>query len=57
MLSFFGGKKGKLEVMRTFQRLQRDLGLSMAMETFQKVLSAVEAEMSHDIIGCPHCWV
>ena len=47
----------KLEVMKTFQRLQRDLGLGMAMEAFQKVLSAVETDMHHDAIGCPNCWV
>ena len=49
--------KGKLEAMKTFQRFQKDLGLGMAMEAFQKVLSTVGADMYHDTMGCPDCWV
>ena len=38
-------KKGKLEAMKMFQKLQKVLGLGMAMEVFQKVLAAVEEDM------------
>ena len=49
--------KGKLEVMKTFQRLQKDLGTGVALKAFQKVLVAVEADMYHDAVGCPDCQV
>ena len=49
--------KGKLEVMKTFQRLQEDLGMGVALEAFQKVLAAVEANMYHDAVGCSDCCV
>ena len=41
--------------MNTFQRLQKDLGMGVAMEAFQKVLAAVEADMFHDAVGCSDC--
>ena len=47
--------KGKLEVMKTFQRFQKDLGLGMVMEALQKVLKSIEEDMYHDAIGCPDC--
>src|ERR1700743_3422747 len=31
--------KGKLKVMRTFQKLQKDLGLGGALESFQEALA------------------
>ena len=49
--------KGKLEAMETFQRLQKDLGMGVALEAFQKVLVAVKADMYHDAVGCPDCQV
>ena len=49
--------KGKLEVMKTFQKLQKDLGMGVALEVFKKVLAAVEANMYHDAVGCPNCCV
>ena len=49
--------KGKLEAMKTFQRLQKVLGMGVALEVFQKVLVAVEANMYHDAVGCPNCCV
>ena len=49
--------KGKLETTKTFEKLQKDLGLGMVMEAFQKDLSAVEADMYHDVMGCPNCQV
>ena len=45
--SFFGGDKGKLEMMKVFQKLQKDLGMGVALESFQKVLVAIEADMYH----------
>ena len=49
--------KGKLEAMKTFQRLQKDLGMGVVLEAFQKVLAAIEADMFHDAVGCPDCCV
>ena len=49
--------KGKLEVMKVFQKLQKDLGMGVALESFQKVLVAIEADMYHDAVGCPDCQV
>ena len=49
--------KGKLEVMKVFQKLQKDLGMGVALESFQKVLAAVEADMYHDAVSCPDCCV
>ena len=45
--------KGKLEAMKTFQRLQKNLGLGVALEVFQKVLVTIEADMYHNAVGCP----
>ena len=39
------------EAMKTFQRLQKDLGMGVALESFQKVLAAVEAHIYHDAVG------
>ena len=41
--------------MKTLQRLQEDLSMGVALEVFQKVLVAVEADMYHDTVGCPDC--
>ena len=49
--------KGKLEVMKTFQKLQKELGMGVALESFQKVLVVTEADMYHDAVGCPDCQV
>ena len=49
------GTKGKLEAMKTFQRLQKDLGLDVALESFWKVLAAVEEDIFHDPLGCLDC--
>ena len=46
--------KEKLEAMKTFQRLQKDLGMRVALEVFQRVLAAIEANMYHDAVGCPN---
>ena len=43
--------------MKTFQRLQKDLGMGVVLELFQKVLAAVEADLYHDAVGCPDCHV
>ena len=43
--------------MKVFQKLQKDLGMGVALESFQKVLAAVEADMYHDAVGCPDCHV
>ena len=45
--------KGKLEVMKVFQKLQKDLGMGVALESSQKVLAAIETDMFHDAVGCP----
>ena len=45
----------KLEAMETFQKLQKDLGMRVALESFQKVLAAVEADMYYDTVSCPDC--
>ena len=29
--------------------------MGVALESFQKVLVAVEADMYHDAVGCPDC--
>ena len=47
--------KGKLEAMKVFQKLQKDLGMGVALESFQKVLAAIDADMFHDAVGCPNC--
>ena len=47
--------KGKLEAIKTFQKLQKDLGIGVALEAFQKVLRVVEEDMYHDAIGCLDC--
>ena len=31
--------------------------MGVALESFQKVLAAVEADMYHDTVGCPDCCV
>ena len=31
--------------------------MGRALESFQKVLAAVEADMYHDAVGCPDCRV
>ena len=49
--------KGKLEVMKVFQKLQKDLGMGVALESFQKVWAAIEADLYHDAVGCPDCQV
>ena len=49
--------KGKLEAMRTFWKLQKDLGMDMALESFWKVLATVEEDMFHDPLGCSDCHV
>ena len=49
--------KGKLEAMKTFQRLQKDLGLGVVMEAVQKVLKVVEEDMYHETISYADCWV
>ena len=47
--------KGKLEVMKMFQKLQKDLGMEVALESFRKVLAAVEEDIFHDPLGCSEC--
>ena len=37
--------------MKVFQKLQKELGMGVALESFQKVLAAVEADMYHDAVG------
>ena len=44
--------KGKLEAMGTFQRFQKDLVMGVALEAFQNVLAAIEADMYHGAVGC-----
>ena len=51
------GTKGKLEAMKTFQKLQKDLGMEVALESFRKVLAAVEEDIFHDPLGCSECRV
>ena len=34
--------------MKTFQKLQKDLGMEVALESFRKVLAAVEEDIFHD---------
>ena len=51
------GTKGKLEAMKTFQKLQKDLGMEVALESFRKVLAAVEDDIFHDPLGCSNCHV
>ena len=41
--------------MKVFQKLEKDLGMGVALESFQKVLAAVETDMYHDAVGCPDC--
>ena len=53
--SFFGGEK--LEAMKTFWKLQKDLGLNVALESFWKVLAMVEEDMFHDPLSCSECHV
>ena len=54
---YSAGTKGKLEVMKTFQKLQKDLGMEVALESFQKVLAMVEEDVFHDPLGCSDCCV
>ena len=49
------GTKGKLEAMKTFQRLQKYLGMEVALESSPKVLAAVEEDIFHDPLGCSNC--
>ena len=49
--------KGKLEATKVFQKLQKDLGMGVALEFFQKALATVEADMYNDAVGCPDCCV
>ena len=49
--------KGKLEAMKMFQKLQKDLGMEVALESFRKVLAAVEEDIFHDPLGCSDCRV
>ena len=51
------GTKGKLEAMKTFWKLQKDLGMDMALESFQKVLATVEEDLFHDPPSCSDCHV
>ena len=43
--------------MKTFQGLQKKMGLDMAMEAFWEVLSLVEMDLFHDSMSCPNCCV
>ena len=43
--------------MKTFQKLQKDLGMEVALESFRKVLAAVEEDIFHDPLGCSECRV
>ena len=52
-----GVTKAKLELMKPFQKLWKDMGMDVAMEVFQKVLVAVKSDMFHDPLGCSNCWV
>ena len=38
--------------MKTFQKLQKDLGMDVALESFQKVLAMVEEDRFHDPLSC-----
>ena len=49
--------KGKLEVMKTLWKLKKDMGMDVAMESFWKVLAAVEENLFHDPLGCSNCCV
>ena len=49
--------KGKLEVIMTFWKLQKDLGMDVALESFWKVLATVEEDLFHDPFGCSDCCV
>ena len=49
--------KGKLEVMKTFQKLQKDLGMEVALESFRKVLATVEEDIFYNPLGCSECHV
>ena len=49
--------KGKLEAMKMFQKLQKDLGMEVALESFRKVLGAVKEDIFHDPLGCSECCV
>ena len=53
MSSFFSGNERAVGSVKVFQKLQKDLGMGVALESFQKVLAAVEADMYHDTVGCP----
>ena len=43
--------------MKTFQKLQKDLGMEVALESFWKVLAMVEEDIFHDPLGCSECHV
>ena len=49
--------KRKLAVMKCFLELQKDLGMGVALESFQRILAAVEADMFYDAVRCPDCQV
>src|SRR6202000_1033310 len=49
--------KGKLEAMKIFQKLQKDLGMEVALGSFRKVFAAVEEDIFHDPLGCSECCV
>ena len=51
------GTKGKLEAMKTFWKLHKDLGMDVALESFRKVLGTVEEDMFHDPLSCSDCHV
>ena len=51
------GTKGKLEAVKTFQRLWKDLELDVALESFRKVLAMVEEDIFHDPLSCSDCQV
>ena len=34
--------------MKTFQKLQKDLGMEVALESFRKVLAVIEEDIFHD---------
>ena len=44
-----------LTAMKTFQKLQKDLGMGVVLDASQKVLKAVEEDMYHDVISCSDC--
>ena len=49
--------EAKLEAMKTFWKLQKDMGMDIAMEAFQGVLVLVENDLFHDPLGCLDCQI